>query len=321
MWRLTMSDGAALLSPELDASGRAAAIAAMASRLAAAGPRTRRRVFGEPAEAATEAQSGTHAASEPPPLEAPPPLLDFPRERLATVSSPAPAAWRQHIGKVGNAALLAAMAGAGFGAVILAQSPGVAALFRGDRTAVVAHSALLSKDVAPQAASAATNQQPKPRHLSAKLEQAASGPHKAITATHVPAHGRLLAQALAEPARTMPRRPLLHASALPGPRIDMKQPVAADYALPRWLTDAQPLPAQPVAQAAPPQPVTMSPPPHDLALPQTPAPEAKSLTRPPPPKPRPPDMIFASSSSPQTPSYGWPQRPAFAPPHGYYGQP
>jgi hypothetical protein len=127
MWRLTMSDGSALASPDLDEASRAAAIAAMASRLAAAGPRTRRRIRGRPAAGSVANDNGA--------------LADWPQETEGdAVAWPDPVspdplpAWkhwplREHLATAGRISVLAAMGVCGFGLVVLAQSPSVAALF------------------------------------------------------------------------------------------------------------------------------------------------------------------------------------------------
>jgi hypothetical protein len=310
MWRLTMSDGSALLSPELDAQGRAAAIAAMAARLAAARPRLHRRLA--EADAAPKPQ---HAEPTQPHEEAPPacdlPKLDFPRERLATVSAPPAAPWRQHLGTMRNVAVLAVMAGCGVGVVVLSQSSSVATLFNG-------HGQAQSTAAAAPPATAPTSEPAAPHRSGRKVQQAESAPRPG--AARKAAHDRLMAKTFAEPAHATPHHAAVRTAALTVPHGARGEPAPtraddAAYALPRWVTDQTP----PTAPSAPPeaaqQHVILSPPPHDLALPQPapPAPAASASS----PRKQPPEMIFASAGSPPSPSPEWKlTRPPFSPPYG-----
>ncbi len=316
MWRLSMSDGAALVSPELDAQDRAAAIAAMAARLAAARPRLRRAGAEENLPPRRETPTEADPLCGDTPCDCTVERVDVPRERLAKVSTPRPAAWRLHTGTLCSAALLAAMAGSGFGIVLLAQSPGVAAYIASLSRAQPSTNPAAA-NAAPPAADQAADQPPSLRHsMTASAEPASRRP----MAMHRAAKTRLVAKASATPSPAAPRKVTLQAASLatthrePLPALPRAE--AADYRLPRWLTE--PGAAKVQAAAAPetaPQPLVMSPPPHDLALPHA----APAATAPiaPAVKPRQPEMIFASSTDHPTAPFGLTAtKPPFAPPYG-----
>jgi hypothetical protein len=326
---------------------RAAAIAAMGQRLAAAGPRTRRRVTQRSHPVVEQGEEHGEPAL-PEPARAPALVADrsqaFLRD-IAPILPPRPR--RRAMSVIGRTVALAAMASAGFAVVLLAQSPRWSAARR-PAAQKLALAAAPAKGVIPakaipaapqaQTADAAADTQPARPPASAAPPAASAAPPPAIE------------KPVAMPPQALPPAPMLqpppapirpsrsmqvqlaatHRPKLPVQipfRVALRQeaarPIAkhpvmnAKYVLPRWLTDAH---------DAPPRQVIMSPPPRDLEAPAqaalqvaSPAPAVRAAASAPPEKPRSllpplprPRLIFATAGY-------MPQAPYRGPYGGYYG--
>ncbi len=282
MWRSTMSDGLTLASPNLDEASRAAAISAMASRLAAAGPRTRQRLRTGGARPANDNRV-KYAWRE----------AGVTREdSWAAPSSREPtrpwqiSAWRSHLSAARTGAIITAMGLGGFGAVLLALHP---------HSAGQPHAQAMAAGTPPPAPLAAQQAQPQ---AAPKPHPPRAQPSEFARLSHPAAHKAVVAAA----SYTTPAH---HAAPHAEPVLlaDPRPPVQnhADdtpYELPRWLQQ----------QDAPKPPLIMSEPPHNLTLP----PSYGNAAPPPAPRPMPPPyhppLIFAWSGYNQAP-YPMPPSP------------
>jgi hypothetical protein len=247
-------DSSDLAAPNLGAAARAAAIAAMGHRLAAAGPRTRQR-------ARSRAAAPTHQADPPAAAASDPRGVDTRDDILAWIDPPARAPlsarprtpMQPHVAALWRGALLGAAALCGFGLVIVAL-----------RMDVAQHNALRLAKAAPvlQAAPAAPAVTPDSaiQHRVATMAAPsqyvrADRPHHKVEVAHLavatPSH------APAPRPRSHAPQPLLaHAAAKPHPLATARE----DW--PSWLTDGS---------VVRPPAVIMSEPPHNLVHPADPA--------------------------------------------------
>lgn len=310
-----------------DQALRAASIAAMGQRLAAAGPRTRLRLSERP--------------TPPGDIEAPPaarelsPVVNLIAERsraLARETAPMPRRpWPAWAIALRRATLLGATAAGGFALVLLAQSPRWAAWHQKpshDEAAAMQ----TTQDVLPatqMAASASIERfaelaKPPRAHISATPEPDPVT-EKFADAPVAPAHQAARTEfATLSPERRVSVPASLHdRAALPHPaRVAIRQipkslepsykVAVVHHELPRWLTEDRP---------TQPRVLVMSPPPHNLEPPAGAAATAQLAATVPekpspmlPPIPRHPRLVYASTNYPPPPPY-------YGYPYGYYQGP
>jgi hypothetical protein len=338
IWRLSMSDGTALSSPDLEGEARAQAIAAMAQRMAAVRQRMRRKAP-EPAVAPKDAP-GDAPADAPveflsmrfvdPPAAAPDPY----EERVFAPAVDAEAAWprdaapraqrakldlspwKEELAWAGRIALMGAMGACGFGLVVLAEHAAHAPA-RPKYDVAAPGAAPARPDLAASgtaragAVDAAASQQWRPL----MAENTNVAPHEA--AVHrMPVHHAPAAAAGARAAADKPRP--AHAAPVAVAKAEARRRVEPHVAtrsfdLPRWVTAPQASrPAAKPKAAAVQVARVMSPPPHDLEVPQAVAANTAGSDA----------SVQAAPAPAELSASAYPVRPPFDPPAPFrYGEP
>jgi hypothetical protein len=285
MLRLTMVDDPTSTASDTDETTRAAAIAAMGYRLAAAGPRTRQRLLDRQADD------------------------DMPEESFSI----SPAMLRR-------LAVIGAAGACSFGLVLAAQGrnwnflpnagPEATIIARADQPRASAPPIVLSL-TAPPALTVAATAEDHPQQLAAAEPPAAP---KTPVVPKTPVHSAIPAKpahVFADVSHPHPRQvaaridPVAPRAADAKPHVLPRPAAVAHYELPHWLTDYHPEPKHALV---------MSEPPHDLVAPANA--EHHAAAPEPAAAPQPVRMQYASAIPAPRP------RPALRPPYGYgYGGP
>jgi len=282
MLRLTMVDDPTSIPSDTEETARAAAIAAMGYRLAAAGPRTRQRLIDRQAED------------------------ELPEESFSI----SPAMLRR-------LAIIGAAGACSFGLVLAAQGrnwnflppagPEATIIAQIDQARASAPPIVSTLDAPPTLTADATTEV----HQQLAATEPAAAPKmpaapKAVLRSPVPAKPAHAVADIAHPhlhlvaARTEPVAPK---QADAKPHVLPHPAAVAHYELPHWLTDYHP---------APKHVLIMSEPPHDLV--QPPSAEHHTITADSTPSPQPSATQYASAAPAPRPM------PALRPPYGYgYG--
>jgi hypothetical protein len=303
MLRLTMVDDPNSTPSDADETARAAAIAAMGYRLAAAGPRTRQRLLHRQVEE------------------------EVPEESFSI----SPAMLRR-------LAVIGAAGACSFGLVLAAQGhdwnflppagPEASIIAQADQPRASAPPIVARLTAPPTLTVAATAEDRPPPQFAAAAPPAVPKTPVHIAIPPKPAH------VLADIAHPRPRPvaarpdPVAPKLADAKPHVLPHPAAVAHYELPHWLTDYHP---------APKHPLVMSEPPHDLVPP--PSTEHHTITAESTPSLPPPRMQYASAAPAPRPmpalrppygygyvyngpyGYGGPAYYSYAPPPPYYYQP
>ena len=288
---------------------RPAHIAAMGQRLAAAGPRTRGRVSQRYNPLAEIDEDIVPPAMPQPPSRTPDLVADRSHAVMRDITPILPPSPRRRlVTTIGRAAALSVMASAGFGLVLVVQSPRWSA---GQHLVPTKQAGVAIGKSEPQSSPKLPEPAKSPQLAAGDSgKNVASEPAQPATSPPVPpaVSPPVLPAALTPKAAPAAPVSVPHAATAPRPlhvrlavahrpRLEALQPVhvaarheaqrpapLVHYDLPRWLTEAR---------TTPPRPIIMSPPPHDLQAPETQL--ASTVPRPLlPPLPR-PRLIYASA--------------------------